>query len=474
MELYVCGRSPLLATSQPLPRECGNTYCSDRCKYTLPGHVCVDDPQDQGCLSIALGPTRVLSAKGVVEILSTDAQNILNVSRDDGETSCTCLWGSDGRHDIDVPLIKKLLSADQELMIQDMWFTTPHADAEDAVNNKRLPPLGMLTRDGGIFLIQQQPPRLTELTSPSHQRPVLHAAFGTEVTRGMGDTWPTLVFPEQPRTVYRLSTVDDLVAWLAGAIVMHRSITLPNKVMKLTTGGEAYGTHCLALTAAGEVYIWGRASSSGMSCRSTLQDALLRDGTGGIKYSMTTAQIPRGQFPDHPSLSSLLRLELPPISRLVAGPTIGAAVSSEGALYVFATRALHAAPHLKDVSDREYDPLIALPPFVPSLARILPGTGETGSSSFRKAADVAVGRNHIVVLTTDGRVFTAGEGTNGQLGVLYRRSSLRPGDRYGGEEARRFADEWHEVTFEGDTADHRGCRVVGVGAGWDSTLFLLR
>ncbi|KAL2014872.1 hypothetical protein VTN00DRAFT_2397 [Thermoascus crustaceus] len=475
MDLFVCGRNPLLSSSQPIACEKQDISCSNRCKFISSGQVCVEDPTDHSCLLVALRPTRVLSGRGVIEILSTDAQNILKISEDDGETNSTCLWSGDGRLGIDVSL-KKLLTTEQELRIQNMWFVLPHADPIDVFDNRKLFPLGLLTRDGGIYVIEQQPPGLSELTSPSRHRPFLHAALGEEVTNGMGDTWPAVVFPEQPRTVYRLSTIDDLVAWLGGAIVMHRSTTFPSKVMNLIIGGDVRGTHCLASTAAGEVYIWGRASSSGMSCRSTLQDALVRDGTGGINHAVTTSQIPREQFPDHPTLSSLLRLDLPPIARLVAGPTIGAAVSRDGGLYVFSTRELHAEPHLKDLNDRDYDPSLALPPFVPSRTRLYTDIGVEDSSSSSKVAEVAVGRNHIVALLADGRVFTAGDGNYGQLGAWHKHVSPQPGHNYEQEEeeARKFSEAWQEVRFDEDRVDQKAPKVVGIGAGWESTLFLVQ
>jgi regulator of chromosome condensation len=67
--------------------------------------------------------------------------------------------------------------------------------------------------------------------------------------------------------------------------------------------------------------------------------------------------------------------------------------------------------------------------------------------------DVAVGDHHIAALSEDGRVFTVGEGTNGQLGT-------------GTVE---FAEEWVECEFEG--LEQHG-RPVGVHCGPRNTFVL--
>lgn len=159
-----------------------------------------------------------------------------------------------------------------------------------------------------------------------------------------------VVFPEHHRTLYRLETIDHLVGWLSSAIAKHWSITFSSDITKLLSCGDTNGPECLALTADGAVYWFGRAWSGGSFGQSTLQDAVLRPEGDGAELPQTASETLSSHSMGRARSSPLQRLPLPPITHLVAGPTIGAAISTTNQLYLFLTRPLNKQPHLNDLN----------------------------------------------------------------------------------------------------------------------------
>lgn len=66
--------------------------------------------------------------------------------------------------------------------------------------------------------------------------------------------------------------------------------------------------------------------------------------------------------------------------------------------------------------------------------------------------DVAIGVNHIVVLTTEGRILVYGDGSRGQLGLPFEK-----------------LETWKEVPLP----LMKGQRIVGVYAGWKNSFVLI-
>ena len=171
-------------------------------------------------------------------------------------------------------------------------------------------------------------------------------------------------------------------------------------ITKLTASSIAF----TALAANGEVYTWGDPRYSHL---------------GRTPTSTSSAYTP----------CPVTFLGGVPIEKVASAGWITAAVSRDNDLYVWGGRPgesdrLGALPAIgqgcKDEDDEEV-----------KLADIDGGTD---------IVDVAVGGGHVVALTAEGRVFTAGRGDNGQLGT---------GHRF-------FAKDWVEVI------SLQGKRVVGV------------
>lgn len=89
--------------------------------------------------------------------------------------------------------------------------------------------------------------------------------------------------------------------------------------------------------------------------------------------------------------------------------------------------------------------------------------------------DVAVGHNHIVALTADNKVYTAGDGMQGQLSVGYQQFSLHSTNTSmsDAEESWEFAEDWQAVSIATVVDPRRKMKVTTVGAGWESTLLVL-
>lgn len=82
------------------------------------------------------------------------------------------------------------------------------------------------------------------------------------------------------------------------------------------------------------------------------------------------------------------------------------------------------------------------------------------------------GSEHLVALATDGKVFAAGSGFQGQLGIGQKQFDLddeEPECFEWSHDAQEYSEEWQQV----DTDGVKG-RVVKIAAGSDSTLFVVK
>lgn len=401
-----------------------------------------------------------------MKVLATEAQNIFVV--DDEKI----LWSSDGVYDIRQDFGAKHMTHSQLQEIQDMW---PEPDAEMAMERMfdygpDFVPLGLLTRDGTIFAINQEvePGVLTKRTSSQIRRPFRHALIRQEVNNGKGDTWPCVIFDEQPCTIYRLQTVEDLLRWLGGTAVSFSALKLPSNIAQLLTCGGVKGEDCMALTEDGKVYYWAR--DAPMSSQTKILSKVLHPSPSSEELHGRIDSEESGRAQDIQIIS------IPPIIRLVAGPVYGAAITTGGQLYVFLTSRPRCndqneciEPTLAELYIPTSDkPFILYPPYMPQLAQI-PISEQQESSNPPKIIDIAIGYNHLVALAQDGQVFTAGDGMHGQLGVgevqQFQLHAIKH-QMNENEESWEFAEHWQKI----DIADDEKARGFSAGAGADGEI----
>jgi hypothetical protein len=485
MDLFVCGRHPLLAQRQGLACDRRQRrHFSNHCSHVPSGRVQVG-ADDQICPLAVLAPIHVLGSKRFIKPV---AQNIIIV--DDENTLC---W-ADGITDIPQDMTETFIAPSPSQAIQDIWpepdfqeFTEGLFD--DEARNSRF---GMLTRDGGIYSVvigqEKEAPILTERTLAQNRKPFRHALLRQEANNMQGDHWPAVVFDEQPRIIYRLRTISDLISWLNGVAVSFSALEFPSQITQLLTCCGPKGEDCMALTEEGKVYHWRR------------DTPLTSPQTGILSETLQPASSTAGAPGDRPSIEAHEKMQshhamlLPPITKLTAGPTYGAAVTSTGQLYIFLTsraprniKYLRAEPILSELYMLGSEPPgTAYDPYSPRLAQILEGEDRPQPT----VIDVAVGYNHLVVLTIDGEVFTAGDGMQGQLGVGARQFDLHADMHQESEDededAWEFAERWQKVEIAAEERarcgrdggrDHASTngekRVVGVKAALDSTLLIM-
>lgn len=463
MDLYVCGRTAVLRTCQEMPCERRYREATSQCSHVSNGQV-DRDTGDKICPLTPLKPTPVLNGQERIELSSFEASNIVSVSRDGQEIIC------EDQNNITEVFSQRIFNTIPFNNVQDLWLDPKlrkhpadmiDDDDDDLFADEQPPPrLGLLTQDGSIFSVDQGPVfKLTEHTNPSKHRKLLHAVIRRETNNYQGDTWPHIVFPEQPNTIYVVRTVSELIQWTQeDACVPYHAITLPSPAARLLCSPRG-ATTCLCLTSSGTVYAWPRARAVGKLSTTTLETAL------------TTSRPPTTNDRNLRQLPNL-----PPVQHLSVGTKLGAALTTAGALYIFLLSPLSQTadgthrvwePHLAelDLGPPNWD---SIAPFTPKLARI-PGNGESA-----KFVDVAVGtspfRDHVVAVTAEGQVWAVGEGMHGQLGIGERMFGLDAKRCMDGYEGMEFAEEWQEV----DVDVGEGKKVVGVGAGYECSLFLVR
>ena len=361
--------------------------------------------------------------------------------------------------------------------IQDMW---PEPDADE--QHEKLfdygpdfAELGLLTDDGAIYTVNQEtdPPTMKLRTSVETKIPFRQALIRAEVNNGKGDTWPHVVFKERPCMIYRLETNEDLLRWIDGAESRFSVLTFSTPIAKLLTCGGIKGEYCMALTDRGRIYRWRRGTQLPFQ-KGILSHELQKNCcVGPDLVSTMEVRDPTG-------------MTLPPVTSLVAGPSYGAAITVTGQLYIFSTFGRNDIltgqchrPALADLYIPGPAKSIVYDAFTPCPAKIF-DLHQQDRAPQPTIVDVAVGDDHIVVLSSDGDVFTGGEGWRGQLGVGYGQFDLWAEMHHlgGGEESHEFAEQWQQLYIPRDELAKACCggknaRVIGVGAGFESTLLIV-
>lgn len=468
MDLFICGRNPLLEHRQPSACPRWHRSFSNKCTHVPSGQVEVGTDH-QICPLSVLTPIHVVSSQRLTKVVKTEAQNILVV--DDEKIQ----WSSDGLHDVRRDFGSKHMTRSQLQSIQDMW---PEPDTLKEMESmfdyeSNFPPLGLLTRDGAIYSINQEfePGTLVERTSSRTRRPFRHALIRQEVNNMKCDTWPYVVFEEQPYIIFRFLTIKDLLHWLDGVVVQFSIIAFSSKILQLLTCAGVKGEDCMALTEDGKVYHWARGAAIAFQTGTLSETLHSLSSSKECSVSIDGQESHGAQIPQTMSISAIIRL--------AAGPTYGAVITATGDLYVFCTTRLACDNNgqcteftLDEFYVSSIEKSRVYDPYTPRLAKICDRVPQPF------IVDVAIGHNHVVALTSTGEVFTAGDGMHGQLGVGERQFDLHvekhPMSDSG--ESWEFAEHWQKVEI-GEEERTRGCaargKVVAVHAGCDSTLFIV-
>lgn len=432
------------------------------------GAVCFGD-ENQVCPLTVLTATSVITSERSIEIKSTEAQNFVLV--DDKRV----LWAADRGVNIEKGFSKELLTLPQVENLQDMWSEPLLEDEMETLFDfeSKPPLLGFLYRDGAIWYADQQNSTFVEATRAKTRRPLRHALLRREATNGKSDTWPCVVFEEHPRTVYRLPTTQDLLSWLDGAAVPFVGVEFPSVIAKLLTCHGIRGQDCMALTEDGRVYVWERGACCNLDCR-TLPEELSHHLVPESKTEPIASEENTWRGNPFPA-----RMVIPAITYLATGAAYGAAITQDGALYIFMTytpwkvsEGRSIDPHLAEFHIGGPESYMFCKAYDPRLAKIRDEEPQP------KIVDVAVGNEHIVALTSEGEVYTVGEGMFGQLGVGDRQFELHSELNYlnEAEESWEFAEKWqrlelkHEEATQAPTED---AKIIKVGAGSNSTLLVL-
>lgn len=429
---------------------------ANRCSHVPSGEVDARDENNEACPLMAISPRLVISDQDDIFLQPTAAENILLLSHDTSVRLVHCRDGYD--RGVEQSTVDRLSNHIKDRDIQDIWVNDKFAEADFETWSDDYPrgpvvDLGLLIRDGAIFHVDQDPFGIAELTTPASRRPFSHAVIRKECNNGKQDIWPTVVFPQQPNIVYRLPTLVALLEWLRGECVAFRQICLPSPVISFCSS-RGRAIHCVALTECGQLYHWQRDGQPGLPYSRTLAEALslssVTDDSNDIR-------------PDH--------IDMPPISKIVIGLDLGAAISRDGVLNVFSLMPTHGqrdslVPHLADLDDDTPQHRIS-PPFVPRLASI--------NQTARTFVDVAAGNNHLVALTSEGQVFTVGNGFQGALGIGKKQFKLDDTDPTcydWSHQSVEYAEDWQEVLLP-DAIGTNSKKVTRIAAGQESTIMLV-
>ena len=437
---------------------------------------------------MALVPKLILQGQTKIDIHPLAAENIVvtenqHLHARDDET-------------LEESTIQELLKHVKDEDIQDIWYD--NEGHEDEPSNPFAPPyprsapsgLGVLCGNGAIHHIEQTPFRIQELTTVATRLPFLHALIRREATVCKRDKWPVIVLPQQPDLAYRFSTVMELLDWLQGKKVSFKTLRFASKITRLFTQKSHYSTSdCFAATEDGAVYYWKKSGACGHAEQMNLSEALARPSSSVVVTSPVITNeesaahfYASGRAENSKKWNSLEnyfgKFDIPVISKIDVGVSLGAAVTEDGRLYVFSPRGRQGKSdsgqaHLLDLDDGTPEHRLPLPYMVREAS-----ISRSRDVSDQKTAfiDVAVGENHVVALQADGRVYTAGDAFQGQLGIGERQFDLEDEEPKAFEldwDVPQYCDEWQEISVGGVGNEKPSGKVVKVAAQTANTLFVI-
>ena len=273
--------------------------------------------------------------------------------------------------------------------------------------------LGILSRNGGVAFTEENQVEAHTATADSLSDEETPGIAYLAVA-GNGHVAVVLTSASSPRSsILEFTSFDKFRQWfddevndLHGPTFDH---TVPGRIAQLVANVTGF----VCLTQDGNVYTWGDARHSSL----------------GRSVAETQAKSPG-------LVDSLAGIQ---IKKIASDGWVTAALSTDGAVYIFGTGTpgtQHSLSCLDGLNSME------------AALVDIEDQGET-----LDFLDVAVGDGHVLLLAQDGRVFAAGDNRNGQLGL--------------GQKASTYIKDWREVIMP----DQRCC--IAVFAGPKSSFFQL-
>lgn len=253
--------------------------------------------------------------------------------------------------------------------------------------------IGALDTEGEVYLVDTD---LSLALLPNIDKPgITHIALA-------GNNRVVIAFYQvsdvKLANIVEFPSIDHFKIWYSDPLstIRYPHTRLSASIKQLTANATTF----VCLMSTGEVYTWGDARHRSLGRNTvgenttTAEEPGLVDALGGVK-----------------------------VVKVSAGGWMTAALSEDGAVYLWGT----STPGSK----KAIRVLETLEPTEVALLEILDDDGETEEPVDFK--DVAVGDGHVVLLTDNGKLYSGGENTNGQLGM-------------GQEKA--YLEEWKPVSID--------------------------
>ncbi|PYI09258.1 RCC1/BLIP-II [Aspergillus sclerotiicarbonarius CBS 121057] len=286
-----------------------------------------------------------------------------------------------------------------------------------------------LTEDGTLLTVRD-----TDGVQSFSRNPIQHIA-----TRRVDLHNPKLVsgavaivLKQDPRTILSFDSWKPVCSFLEASAPDQGPIhtaTLSSPIVKLTS-------KFAALTESGEVFMWGDELPEQPPTPSDYDEDEWMDAL--LEFSFCHKPIEKWPSWEPKRLDyEPQRQPLPPIKTLSTGGVNNAAVSRSGQLFLWGYKS-NKWPEIEDVNDHkcaEFKEALIPNPSTPLQIK-----------------SAAAGRKHVIVLATDGSLWSAGEAVNGQLGIGLRQFGLCTEgnviDVLENEKDEEFAVSWERMDTE--------------------------
>ena len=332
--------------------------------------------------------------------------------------------------------------------------------------------LGMLLKGGDVLLLTlgKDGSKTLERHSPRADRAIHHLALGLYPPR-------VLAVPcHRPDTILKFASWNAFLGWHKGNDVIkpdEEAIELSSPIDHLIGNMDSF----TALLRSGQVCSLSPQAT-------TTQAATVPTNTSAEILGNTTAshKSPSQADPEEPEISALLAdtpysAPLKPSSTglqhaFINVPTKAKAITTHPLSKVTGIITTEGTAYLIGPQPKPNSDIPSLPSLSPTQA---PQPIDFTLLKDAKIISLAIGQSHAVILTSSGDVYSAGDGTAGQLGIGDRVFGMRANDRPGvkfhplADEPEEYADHWEKV----DLMSAEKGQVREVVAGAETTFFLM-